>query len=221
MKKILPALVVLILAASILAQTKQENLLENVEVRFALKGEPNAQEVGFDSPKSYWKVKYEIYITDFSEPEKLGLSRANDGYKYLTPIIENKTLTNRIKKKSTKILKGGFTKKMLLTEANREAVIRVKLPQNIIEVFNQAKINPEKNPTLVLFTTQKVYVKNSPENKLKEKQFLIDFLPLRLTRDDKQIKYRDLKTMTLITRIIKQENGELEYKGGLFHGVGW
>ncbi len=221
-RKILTTLLLVFLfTLSSFAQNQSENLLESVEVKFILQGDPTPQDVGFDNPKSYWKVKYEIYVTDFSEPEKLGLSGVNEGYKYLTPVIENKKLNKQIKKKSTKILKGSFSKKMLLTEANREAVIVVNLPQNIVEIFNQAKINPEINPTFVLFTTQKVYVKNSAKNKLKRKQFLIDFVPLRLIRDDRQIKYRDLKSMTLETKIFKKENGKLEYNGGLFHGLGW
>lgn len=220
-KFLMSLLFVFLSALPFFAQKQSENLLENVEIKFVLLGDPTPQDVGFDNPKSYWKVEYQLYLTDFSEPEKLGLSGINDGYKYLTPVIENKKLNKQIKKKSTKILKGSFTKKMLLTDANRETVLLVNLPQNIVEVFNQAKINLEINPTFVLFTTQKVYVKNSAKNKLKRKQFLIDFVPLRLIRDDRQIKYRDLKSMTLKTKIIKKENGKLEYNGGLLHGLNW
>ncbi len=219
-RKIILTLLTLIFTTSIFSQTSQENLLENVEIKFTLLGDPTPKDVGFDNPKSYWKVKYELYVTDFSEPEKLGLSGVNGGYKYLTPVIENKKLNKQIKKKSTRILKGGFTKKMLLTEANREIVIRVNLPQNIVEIFNQAK-NTGKNPTFVIFNTQKVYVKNSAEIELKRKQFFIDFLPLKMIRDDRQMKYRDFSNMYLTTKITKRENGELEYKGGLFHGSGW
>lgn len=222
-KILLTLLLVLLFTLSSFAQKKSENLLENVELKFTLQGEPTPQDVGFDNPKSYWKVKYEIYVTDFSEQEKLGLSEVDDeGYKYLAPITENKKFNKQIKKKSMKILRGSFTKKMLLTEANREVVILVNLPQNIVEIFNQAKNNPEKNPTFVLLTTQKVSVKNSDKAKLKRKQFLLDFVPLRIINDNKkQVVYRDLKTMNLNTRIVKGKNGNLEYRGGLFHGLGW
>lgn len=213
-------LLVFLFTLSSFAQKQSENLLENVEVKFILQGDPTPQAVGFDNPKSYWKVKYELYLTDFSEPEKLGLSGVYDGYKYITPVIENKKLNKQIKKKSTRILTGSFTKKMLLNEANREIVILVNLPQNIVEIFNQAK-NTEKNPTFVIFNTQKVYVKNSAKSKLKRKQFFIDFVPLKMIRVDQQMKYRDVKTMHLNTTITKRENGTLQYNGGLFHGLNW
>ena len=219
-RKIILTLLTLIFTASIFSQTPQENLLENVELKFILQSDPNPQDVGFDNPKSYWKVKYELYVTDFSETEKLGLSKINDGYKYLTPLIENKKFNKQIKKNSTRILKGGFTKKMLLSEANREIAIVVKLPQSIVEIFNQAK-NTGKNPTFVIFNTQKVYVENSAKSELKRKQFIIDFVSLKLILDNQQTKCRDLRTMHLTTKITKQENGELEYRGGLFHGSGW
>ena len=109
---------------------------------------------------------------------------------------------------------------MLLLEANREIVILVKLPQNIVEIFNQAK-NTGKNPTFVIFNTQKVYVENSAKSELRKKQFIIDFVSLKLILDNQQTKYRDLRTMHLTTKITKRENGKLDYNGGLFHGSGW
>jgi hypothetical protein len=220
--KTLPILLVIFLfALSSVAQTTTKNLLEETNLHFLLEGEPNAQDVGFDNPKSSWKVKYELYVTDFSEMEKLGLNRVIGGYKYLTPMIENKKLNKQIKKKSSKLLNGSFTKKMLLTEANRKVVISVKLPQNVVETYTQAAKNPKINPTFILFVTQKIYVKNVANAKLKRKQFLVDFVPLSLFRDDRQTPSRDVSSMSLTTRIVKTENGELEYKGGLFHGVGW
>lgn len=211
---------IFLFALSSFAQNQSGNLLENIEMKFILQGDPTAQAVGFDNPKSYWKVKYELYLTDFSEPEKLGLSGLYDGYKYLAPVIDNKKLNKQIKKKSTVILTGSFTKKMLLNEANREITVLVNLPQSVVEVFNQAK-NTGRNPTFVIFNTQKVSVKNSAGSKLKRKQFFIDFVPLKMIRNDLQIKYRNLRAMHLNTTITKREDGKLQYNGGLFHGLDW
>ena len=98
--KTLPILLVIFLfALSSVAQTTTKNLLEETNLHFLLEGVPNAQDVGFDNPKSSWKVKYELYVTDFSEMEKLGLNRLSGGYKYLAPMIENKKLNKQIKKK--------------------------------------------------------------------------------------------------------------------------
>lgn len=220
-RKILTTLTLIFLFAfSSFAQNQSENLLKNVEVKFILQGDPTAQAVGFDNPKSYWKVKYELYLTDFAEPEKLGLSGLYDGYKYLAPVIDDKKFNKQIKKKSTKILTGSFTRKMLLNEANRESVVLINLPQSAVEIFNQAK-NNGRNPTFVIFNTQKVSVKNSAKIKLKRKQFFIDFVPLKMIRNDLEIKYRDLKAMRLTTTITKREDGKLQYNGGLFHGLDW
>ena len=54
------------------AQNETLNLLEKVDLTFSLSGEPAPADVGFDNPKSSWKLKYELYLTDFAELEKIG-----------------------------------------------------------------------------------------------------------------------------------------------------
>ena len=64
--KSLPSLLLIFLfTLSSVAQTTTKNLLEETNLHFFLEGEPTPQDVGFDNPKSSWKVKYQLYLTDF------------------------------------------------------------------------------------------------------------------------------------------------------------
>ena len=216
-QKILPILLILIFGVSIFAQTKQENLLENVEIKFTLESEPTSQDVGFDNPKSCWKVKYELYLTDFSEMEKLGLRKTHNNLEYLSPIVRDKSFNKRIKKKSMKISKGNFTKKSLSIEANREIIIPVNLPPDVVEIYNQAIKIPEKNPTFVLFIAEKISVKNSVKAKLKEQYLITGFIPLKHSSSNQNREYWNVKNMSLNITIAKQKNGKLKLVGGLVH----
>lgn len=216
-RKILLTLLILVFAASVFAQTKQENLLENVELKFVLNGEPSPQDVGFNNPKSLWKVKYELYLTDFSEMEKLGLVKQENNLKYVAPLIQNRRFNKLIKKKSMKILKGGFVRKSLSGEADREVTIPVKLPPNVVEIYNQATAIPEKNPTFVLFITEKVSVRNSAKSKLKETYSLTDFSPLKHSGSNKTGDYWNVKIMSLRVKITRMETGKLVFVGSYVH----
>jgi hypothetical protein len=216
-QKILPMLLILIFAASVFAQTNQENLLENVEIKFTLESEPTPQDVGFDNPKSFWKVKYELYLTDFSEMEKLGLRKIHNGLKYLSPIVRDKSFNKRIKKKSIKISKGNFAKKSLSIETNREVIIPINLPPNVIEIYNQAVKIPEKNPTFVLFVTEKVSVKNSAKAKLKEKYLITGFRPLKHSASNQNHEYWNVRNISLNISVARREDGKLQLFGGLVH----
>ncbi len=168
-KKSLPILLVILLfALSSDAQTTAKNLLEETNLHFFLEGEPTAQDVGFDNPKSSWKVKYELYLTDFSELEKLGICKRDEEGRHICQTIEGKKQNKKIKKKSLKISKGSFTRQSLSNEAKRQVTVLVNLPPNVIEIYNQATEIPERNPTFILFLTEKVSVRNSADTKLKD-----------------------------------------------------
>lgn len=214
-QKILPhLLIILSFAFSAFAQNSTDNLLENTNLRFFLEGEPTPQDAGFDRPKNFWKVKYALYLTDFSELEKLGLTGANNGRNYVLPLVQNRKFDKRIKKNSLKITQGNFTKKQLLNEANRKVAIPVNLSPNVIELFNQARKTPEKNPTFVLFVTEKVSVKNSAGAKLKKKYSITGFNPLKHAMSNQNFEYWDVRNLSLTISIFKQENGQLKLVGG-------
>ena len=210
-------LLILIFAASVFAQTKQENLLENVEIKFTLESEPTPQDVGFDNPRSFWKVKYELYLTDFSEMEKLELRQIHNNLKYLSPIVRDKSFNKPIKKKSIKISKGNFTKKPLSTETNREVIIPVNLPPNVIEIYNQAVKIPEKNPTFVLFISEKISVINSAGAKLKERYLITGFRPLKHSASNQNYEYWNVRNISLNIGVARREDGKLQLVGGLVH----
>ena len=217
-QKFLPVLLaVFLFAFSSSAQNVTGNLLENTDLHFSLEGEPASQDVGFDNPKSSWKVKYELYLTDFSELEKLGICTRNEGNQHICPVIREKKLNKQIKKKSLKISKGGFTRKPLSNEANREVVIPVNLPPNIIEIFNQATKIPEKNPTFVLFVSEKISVKNSAKIKLKEKYSITGIRNLKNASSNQTFDYWNVSRLSLSISVVKQEDGRLRLVGGLVH----
>lgn len=216
-QKILLMLLILIFTVSVFAQTKQENLLENVEIKFTLESEPTPQDVGFDNPKSRWKVKYELYLTDFSEMEKLGLTKTDNGLEYIAPIVRDKSFNKRIKKKSMKISKGHFTKRTLSVETNREVIIPVNLTPNVIEIYNQATKIPEKNPTFVLFVAEKVSVKNSAGAKLKEQYSITGFNPLKHSGSNQNYQYWNVKNISLNITVARRDDGKLQLVGGLVH----
>jgi hypothetical protein len=145
------------------------------------------------------------------------LSKSDNHREYIPPIIRNKSYNKRLRKKSTKISEGIFTKKSLSNETNRQAVIQINLAPEVIEIFNQATKIPERNPTFVLFVTEKVSVKNSARAKLKEKYLITGFRPLKHAASNQTFDYWDVRNISLTTTIVKQENGRLRLYGGTVH----
>ena len=215
-EKSLPILLFIFLfALSSAAQTATENLLEETNLHFFLEGEPTAKDVGFDNPKSFWKVKYELYLTDFSELEKLGICKRDEEGRHICQTVKDKKTNRKIKKKSSKISKGSFVRQSLASEANRQVTIPVNLPANVIEIYNQATKIPERNPTFILFVTEKISVKNSAGKKLKEKYAVTGIQNLKNAMSNKTFEYWDVKNLSLTISIFKQSNGQLKLVGGL------
>lgn len=76
MRKILPVLLLICMFdLSFFAQNTTANLLEETNLHFYLESKPTTQKDVFNNPKDSWKVKYALYLTDFSELEKLGVCR--------------------------------------------------------------------------------------------------------------------------------------------------
>jgi hypothetical protein len=205
------------LASSVFAQNPTENLLEKTELIFSLGGEPTPQDVGFDNPKSYWKVKYKLFLTDFSELEKLGICRRDEAGRHICPIVREKKISRRIRKKSSKIFAGNFTRKSLADESNREVVIPINLSPDVVAIFNQATKLPEKNPTFVLFVTERIFVKNSDAAKLKTKYSTTGIKNLKNAMSNQTFDYWDVSRLSMSSSIEREENGKLKFFGGLIH----
>ena len=202
---------------STFAQITQENLLDKVELRFSLNGEPNPVDVGFDNPKSFWKLNYELYLTDFTELEKIGRCEKDEFLRHICPLNYDKKLDKRIRKSSTKITKGSFTRKSLLTEANREVIIPINLQPNIVEIFNQATKVSDKNPTFVLFVNTKASTKNSAKAKFKKKYSTNGVNPLKFASSNETREYWNIRNLSLNLTITKGENGQLKGFNSLIH----
>ena len=149
--------------------------------------------------------------------EKLGLRKIHNNLKYLSSIVRDKSYNKRIKKSSTKISKGNFTKKSLSIETSREVIIPVNLTPNVVEIFNQATKIPEKNPTFVLLVKEKVSVKNSAKAKLKEQYLITGFRPLKHSGSNQTYEYWNVKNISLNISVAKRDDGKLKLVGGLVH----
>lgn len=205
------------LAVSAFAQNPQGNLLDKVELKFSLYGEPTPADVGFDNPKSSWKLKYELYLTDFPELVKIGrCKKGEDGLHTCMP-MNDKKLDKKIRKSSTKIQKGSFTRKSLANKANREVIIPINLQPATIEIFNQAVKTPEENPTFVLFVTTKGSTKNLAKAKFKKKYSTSGINPLKFSNSNKTFEYWDIKNIFLNLTITKGEDGQLKGFNSLIH----
>jgi hypothetical protein len=170
------------------AQEATENLLEKVSLNFSFVAEPTAESVGFNNPKSYWNLEYELVLTDSSTLEKIGRCYRNEEYKFICPLQTNKKLAKKLSKKirqiSIPIAKSKFKKKELLSEANRDVVIPIQLSSEVIDIFNKA-VNSDNNPTFVLFVKTKAFTRTSDKVKFKKKLSSNRVYPLKFYRSDK------------------------------------
>jgi hypothetical protein len=151
-----------------LAQVAPENLIEKVGLRFSLSGEPTPESVGFDNPKSYWALEYELVLTDSFTLEKIGRCHRNENYKFICPLNTGKKLDKQIRKISTRIAKGKFKKQGLFAGSSRDIEIQIQLSAEVIDIFNKA-VTADNNPTFVLFVKAKIYTKTSDKVKFKKK----------------------------------------------------
>lgn len=151
---------IILLAQFSFAQVASENLLEKVEVKFLLSGEPTPESVGFDYRKSFWKIEYQLHLTDSRTLEKIGRCERDEDYKLICPLSStlNPKLDNQIRQTSIRIAKGKFTKKQLLADSKREVVIPIRLSAEVIDIFNNARTS-ENNPTFVLFVKSEIFTR--------------------------------------------------------------
>lgn len=198
------SLTILLFSISLLAQDQTENLLEKTELNFALSADADLPDVGFENPKGFWKVKYELFLTDFAELEKLGVCQRDAEGRHICLPIRDKKLNKQIKKKSSKLRAGNFVRKNLSTDSNRNVVVvPISLAPNVIETFNQARKLPEKNPTFVLFVTEKISIKNSSNLKLKQKNSRIGINNLKNAMSNQNFEYWNISCLSVRSSVAK------------------
>lgn len=205
----------LLLANPVLAQTQRKNILEDTNLQFFLEGEPTPQDAGFDNPKGFWQVSYAVYLTDYAELIKLGICHKGKNRVLECDPAEDEKSKNRIKEKSMRIAKGGFTRKSLSNELSREEKVKIKLSPEVVDIFNQAAENPEKNPTFVVIIDGKVSINGSNNQKLDEKYSLTSIKKLKTGSARKDFEYWDVRRMYLTTRVVRLSDGKLSLSRGL------
>ena len=190
-----------------LAQDAPENLLNKVNLKFSLSGEPTPESVGFDNPKSYWTLEYELVLNDSFTLEKIGRCHRNETYQLVCPLNTGKKLDKQIRRISTPIAKGKFKKQGLLAESRRDVDIPIQLSAEVIDIFNKA-VTANNNPTFVLFVKAKIYTKTLDKVKFKKKFSRSgNVYPLKFYKEDKTFNnFWNIKKLGVSFSLQRQEN---------------
>lgn len=206
----------LFIAVSAFSQTADENLLERVEIKFSLQGEPTIEDVGFNDPKSTWKIEYQLFLSDWDALKKIGRCGVRESPtlpEYCSDTTDKK-LDKRVKKLSRFIAKGKFTRKQLAVNANREIIETVNFTPEVVNIFNEASKIYNKNPVFVFFVKTKISTKNSAGKKFK-KQYMTEGLHwLKIYKPDNSFDYWNLSKLSYSLTILKDENGSLFLRKG-------
>lgn len=186
MKKLF-ALFTLALFSSITAaaQTAPANLIEKVDIHISMPGEPTAESVGFENPKSSWKLEYELMLADGFALEKIGrCERTKEDHRFNCPLDKSGKMRKKIKKIAMPIAKGQFTKRGPLTVADREVVIPIQLTPQAIDVFNKSVGVDTTNPAFILFIKTKAKTRAADKAKFKGKMKSEGIHPLKIYNPD-------------------------------------
>ena len=200
------------------SQEAAENLLEKVEVKFLLSAEPTPESVGFDYKKSFWKVEYQLYLTDSATLEKIGRCKRDEDYKLICPLSStlNADINKKIRKTSIRIAKGEFKKKPLLSESNREVAIPIQLSAEAIDIFKKARTS-ENNPAFILFIKSEIFTRvlyrarfgNELSNSFRFKNEYSTSIvsPLKSYNKDKTLRdYLDVGTFEISSTLVRAED---------------
>lgn len=193
------------------AQNTNQNLLEKVDLQFSMPGEPTPEKVGFDNPKSYWKVKYELVLSDSFTLEKLGrcMRRLPDTRLYC-PLNRDGKLGKKIKKGTIPITKGEFIRRGPMSDADREVTIPVALTPEVIDIFNRSVGVDTVNPTLILFVKTKASTRTADKVKFKKKLTTEGIHPLKFYYPDmKFADYWNITKIGLSLGLTRSEDGSI------------
>lgn len=176
---------------------KNENLIETVDIYFSLPGEPTPEKVGLDNPKSYWKLKYELMLSDSFALEKLGrCKRTPPDNRLNCPLNYDKKLSKKMRIGDIPITSGEFIKRGPMSESDREVRIPVRLTPAIIEIFNRSVGVDGANPTFLLFVRTKASTRAADKAKFKRKLSTEGIHPLKFYYAD--MKFADYWNITKI-----------------------
>ena len=200
-----------LLAASSPAQNKQENLLENIELRFSMPGEPTPEKVGLDNPKSYWKLKYELVLSDSFTLEKIGRCGRNlPDPKLYCPLNKDGTMSKKMKKGTIPIARGEFIRRGPMSEADLDVMIPVQLTPEVIGIFNRSVGVDGVNPTFILFVKTKASTRTADKVKFKKKLTTEGIHPLKFYQTDMKFSdYWNITKIGLSLGLTRSEDGSI------------
>lgn len=192
-----------------LAQNAKENLVENIDLHFSLSADPTPESVGFDNPKSYWEVEYQLFLNDSFSLEKLGRCFRNETYRFVCPLDPSKKVNKQIRKTSLRIAGDKIVKRGPFSEADREVVVPIALSPEVIDIFNKA-VKSDSNPTFVLFVKTKTYIRTGDKQKLKKKISTSSVHPLKFYNLDKTFNdYWNVRKIGLSFGVRRNGDGKL------------
>lgn len=219
LKALIVAIFCLCLITPAFSQEAENNLLEKVEIRFSLDGDPAPEDVGFNDSKSIWKIEYQLYLSDWDDLQKLGrcgVRQAPDSPPYCEHTVDKK-LNKKVKKVSRLMSKGKFTRTQLYLESNREILEPVKFSPEVINAFNEAAKVYAKNPVYVFFVKTSIKTK-APNGKNFQKKFMTEGLhSLKIYKADKTFDYWNLAKLSYWLTIAKEKDGALYLRKSYTH----
>jgi hypothetical protein len=195
-------------ASPAFAQQPEENLLDKVELNFELFGDPDPGEAGFNDPKSYWKVEYELMLTDFAELVKIGRCRQLENLHLYCPLSNDKKMVKKIRKLSIALARGQFVKTGLAAEESRDIKIPVDLSAEAIEIYNRAETGVN-NPTFVLYIKTRAKTKNAAGAKFKKSTWTTHIRPLKFYNQDKTFGFWNVRSIGVSFGIVRTDDGKL------------
>jgi hypothetical protein len=192
------------------AQNPKENLLETVDLHFSMPGEPTPEKVGFDNPKSYWKLQYELVLSDSFALEKLGRCERTPAYQLYCPLSKDRKLSRKIRRGTVPIAKGEFIKRGPMSESDREVVIPVPLTPGVIDILNKSVGVDAVNPTFVLFIKTKASTRTADKAKFKKKLATEGIHPLKFYYPDGKFNdYWNVRKMGLTLGLTRNDDGTI------------
>ena len=208
---LITSLLIFLFASASLAQNTNQNLLEKVDLLFSMPGEPTPEKVGFDNPKSYWKVKYELVLSDSFTLEKLGRCMRNlPDTRLYCPLNKDGKLSKKIRKGAVPITRGEFIRRGPMSETDREVTIPVALMPEVIDIFNRSVGVDGVNPTFILFVKAKASTRTADKVKFRKKLTTEGIHPLKFYYPDmKFADYWNIAKIGLALGLTRSEDGTI------------
>lgn len=197
------------------SSTTSANLLEKIELRFDLAGNPTPADVGFGDIKSNWKLSYELLLSDEKTVRELQARmyekcRQNTaGYSKCVSKV-NKKLDKKHRKTALFVSRGAFEKSALITESNRVIRVPVNFSPEIIRIFNDAATSPN-NPVFILQIKSRISGKTTAKTKIKRKTVIAFQYPLKFYRKDGAFDFYNVTAFGANFSVERDENGRFSY----------